>query len=160
MTISTAPYVSGSDTSQAAAESITADLPRLEALVYKLIATSGLQGRTDDELEAATQLAHQTISARRRSLVLKGRVCDSGQRRQTRSGRRATIWILGTAPPATTAPDASPRSNGKAVAGARKRALTEAVGAIAAVRTKLKNFTDQATALACEQAVSKLAEES
>ncbi len=157
MSTDSAPYVAGSDTSQSAAESITSDLGRLEALVYKIIASAGLEGRTDDELEVATQLAHQTISARRRTLVLKGRVCDSGHRRRTRSGRKAVVWMLGLDPnPASIA--ISPCSTGKAVAQARKRALEDAVAAIAAKRASYKSFTDQAAALDCEQAVHQLLE--
>lgn len=90
----TAPYVVGSDTSKAAAESIVPELPRLEALVYAFILNSGTDGATSDEIEYGMQMAHQTISARVRGLVLKGRVKDSGARRKTRSGRKATVWVV------------------------------------------------------------------
>lgn len=40
-----------------------------------------------------SELSHQTASARVRGLVLRGRVKDSGKRRDTRSGRKATVWI-------------------------------------------------------------------
>lgn len=88
------PYVVGSDTSKAAAESIVPQLPRLELLVYTFILNSGTDGATTDEIEYGTQLAHQTASARVRGLVLKGRIRDSGMRRNTRSGRKAAVWVV------------------------------------------------------------------
>lgn len=88
------PYVRGSDTSYAAARSIAPELPRLEGVVLDCIRKSGEHGRTDDEVETITKLSHQCASARRRGLVLKDRVVDSGRRRVTRSGRKATVWVV------------------------------------------------------------------
>lgn len=157
MATDTAPYVSGSDTSRAAADSLTDDLGRLEALVYKLIGSSGLQGRTDDELEVSTQLAHQTISARRRTLVLKGHVCDSGHRRRTRSGRQAVVWILGTDPTLADKPLAErPHSDGQAVVKARRLALEEAATACHERAKHHTGYTDKAEALGCEHAIRQL----
>jgi len=51
-------------------------------------------GATDDEIEAALGLKHQTASAARRGLVIAGLVRDSGQVRNTRSGRKATVWVV------------------------------------------------------------------
>ena len=91
-----APYVKGSDTSREAAQSLPEPaLARLEARVMGLIALAGPFGRTDDELEVETGLSHQTVSARRRGLVQKRLVVYNGLRRVTRSGRKATVWILG-----------------------------------------------------------------
>ena len=87
-----APYVRGSDTSKAAADSMQPHLGNLEARVLSVI-RSGPDGRTDDEVEVITELSHQSASARRRGLVLKGLVKDSGTRRKTRSGRTAVVWI-------------------------------------------------------------------
>jgi len=87
------PFVRGSDTSEAAA--IRLDPESLEAAVFAAIARSS-NGCTDDEIEVMLQLSHQTTSARRRTLVLKHRVRDSGLRRQTRSGRQAVVWVAGT----------------------------------------------------------------
>ncbi len=82
------------ETSKAAAESLDDDeLNRLEQLVYDTIAASK-DGCTDDEIEVATSLTHQCASARRRGLVLKNRVMDSGRRRATRSGRKAAVWVV------------------------------------------------------------------
>ncbi len=90
------PYVVGSDTSKEAAQSIAKDLPRLESLVYGFIHRAGNVGRTTDEIEVLSDLVHQTASARVRGLVLKGRIRDSGMRRDTRSGRKATVWVVVT----------------------------------------------------------------
>ncbi len=87
------PYVTGSDTSRAAAESIEPDLGRLLHLVLTQIRACGSNGATDDELEVTLGLPHQTVSARRRDLVLRDYVVDSGYRRTTRSGRGATVWV-------------------------------------------------------------------
>lgn len=95
------PAVASSDTSVAAATSMIPDLARLEGIVLACIVTSPT-GLTDDELEVHTKLSHQTVSARRRTLVLKGLVEDSGERRSNRSGRKATIWVVakeGASPP-------------------------------------------------------------
>ncbi len=57
-------------------------------------------GMTDDELEVATGLRHQTVSARRRGLVQDGwvepRLDEAGQtmKRRTRSGNFAIVWTL------------------------------------------------------------------
>lgn len=93
----TAPYVPGSDTSQAAAESIAPHLSRLQDRLLGLIRDRG--GATVDELIVATGLVHQTVGPRVRELFLKGRVRDSGQRRPTRRGRKATVWIVGEVVP-------------------------------------------------------------
>jgi len=83
-----APYVRGSDTSEAAALEIAHDLPRLEQVVMSY---SG--GLTADEVEVRTSLPHQTVSARIRGLVLRGLLEDSGERCLTRSGRKAAVWV-------------------------------------------------------------------
>lgn len=84
-----APF-SNASTSQAAALEIREHLPRLERMVLERIAWWG--PLCDHELEAALRMAHQTVSARRRGLVLRGLVEDSGIRRKTASGRNAIAW--------------------------------------------------------------------
>lgn len=91
-----APYVAGSATSEAAAASVVKALGRLELRVLTKIQDQGLFGATDDELEQLTGLSHQTASARRRTLVLRGQIKDSGVTRTTRSGRQAVVWVIGT----------------------------------------------------------------
>ena len=77
-------------TSLEAARAIEPHLERLEAVVLDAIRTGG--GLCDHEVEAVTGLRHQTASARRRALVLRGLVRDSGRTRRTDSGRRAIVW--------------------------------------------------------------------
>lgn len=91
----TAPYQKNSDTSFAAAVSMEDQLAGLEALVFRLVQEAGETGLTNDELVVATGLPIQTVCARRRSLVLKGRLIDSGQRRKTKQGRYAAVHIVG-----------------------------------------------------------------
>jgi hypothetical protein len=87
------PHVRHSDTSIAAAASQLGTANSKRAVVYRLIRQSGATGRTDDELEQETGWRHQTVSARRRELVLKKLVEDSGNRRNTTSGRKAVVWV-------------------------------------------------------------------
>jgi len=88
-----APFVQGSDTSQAAAESIAADAGQLREYVFSLIFESQAGGKTCDEIEAISNMRHQTASARVRELALANRIIDSGRRRATRSGRLAIVWV-------------------------------------------------------------------
>jgi DNA-binding Lrp family transcriptional regulator len=55
------------------------------------------KGATCDEVEAALSLSHQTASARIRGLFQDGSIQDSGLRRNTRTGRKATVWEAATA---------------------------------------------------------------
>lgn len=83
------------DTSERAAQSLNGSkLNRLEAEVFNFIKKRGLKGATDDEVERHLLMRHQTASARRRTLVLKGRVVETGRERRTRSGRWATVWVI------------------------------------------------------------------
>lgn len=88
-----APY-SDAQTSLLAALEIEPHLGRLEAEVLAAIRSAGPRGLCDHEIEAATGLLHQTASARRRGLVLRGAVTDSGARRPTPSGRLAKVWVV------------------------------------------------------------------
>lgn len=90
---STAPYVPSSATSKAAAKAVAPALNRLETEVYSAILASGSVGMTDDDIEVRTGLTHQSASARRRTLVLRGSVEDSGRTRTTRHGRPASVWV-------------------------------------------------------------------
>ena len=91
--VSLAPH-SDMDTSLAAARAIVPDLARLEAVVMACIAASGPVGTADHEGEYRTGLMPQTYTPRRRALVLKGLVTDSGLRRPTASGRSAVVWVV------------------------------------------------------------------
>ena len=83
----------GSDTSKQAAESVAISAASMRGRVLAFIA-SRPQGVTDDEVELALSMRHQTASARRRELVLLGMVKDSDRRRRTSSGRSATVWVM------------------------------------------------------------------
>jgi hypothetical protein len=85
------PRVAGSETSAIAAESQEPTLASKQGRVLALIRQAD-RGLTDDDLEVITGWRHQTVSARRRELVLKELVKDTGRRRYTTSGRPATVW--------------------------------------------------------------------
>jgi hypothetical protein len=87
------PFVKGSETSEAAALSKAGTADTDEDRVQAYIRTRGVEGATDDEIEAKLGMLHQNASARRRTLVLRGYVRDSGLRRATRSRRKAVVWI-------------------------------------------------------------------
>lgn len=87
------PYARGSDTSLAAAVSVATDTSRLRRLVLQHIAAQGDEGATCCECEIALRLSHQTCSARVNELKRDGRILDSGKRRPTVSGRKATVWV-------------------------------------------------------------------
>jgi hypothetical protein len=82
-------HVTSSKTSREAAISMLPNVGTKRRVIYDLLASAP---STDDELEAATGWRHQTVSARRRELVMLGLVVDSGKRRETSSGRAATVW--------------------------------------------------------------------
>ena len=86
-------FVPNSDTSKEAAKSIEKKAPTLRQQVHEFLKKRGSLGATDYEAEQYLKLSHQTASARRRELVLKGLAKDSGARRLTGSGRKATVWI-------------------------------------------------------------------
>lgn len=79
------------ETSRSAASSMVESSKAIRADVLREIRTCG--GLTDDELERVLHRRHQTVSARRRELVLLGLVKDSETRRKTSSGRSAVVWV-------------------------------------------------------------------
>lgn len=87
------PYEQSSETSRQAAESIADSVTELARRVLNYITMRGDTGATNDEIEVALDMAHQTASARTRELVLKSRVRASGLRRRTRSGCEAAVWV-------------------------------------------------------------------
>lgn len=91
------PPHSNPTTSHDAAVQIKPEAATLRARVLDVITKAGDTGATDDEIEQVTGLVHQTASARRRELALGSKIVDSGQRRPTRSGRKAIVWIVAAA---------------------------------------------------------------
>jgi hypothetical protein len=61
--------------------------------VAQALHEAGVKGATDEELEDILGMKHQTVSARRRDLVISGLAAQSGRRRYTRSGATAQVWI-------------------------------------------------------------------
>jgi DNA-binding Lrp family transcriptional regulator len=92
--LSWVPYVKGSDTSRAAAESMVPHVSAIEASVLAFVKRAGRMGTTCDEIEDRMKLAHQTASARIKGLADKGLIRDSGARRKTRSGRAARVYVV------------------------------------------------------------------
>lgn len=87
----TAPSVSGSATSRAAADEITPHLGRLQKLVLNVLAQA-VEGLTDEEIQLALGMDGSTERPRRVWLTQKGFVEDSGNKKRTRSGRLAVVW--------------------------------------------------------------------
>lgn len=88
------PSVRGSDTSEAAAESVRKPSARIRQSVFEVVEAAGLRGVTCDGVEEKLDGRHQTISARVRELVQLGQIRDSGRRRKTRSGRTARVYVV------------------------------------------------------------------
>lgn len=82
-----------SDTSAAAAISVARDAPRLRELVLFTVRAAGERGMTCDEIELHLDMRHQTISARVNELRNGEWIRDSGERRVTRSNRKAVVWV-------------------------------------------------------------------
>lgn len=89
------PHEDSQDTSAIAAVLAMPNVSKLQRKVLAHIAARKWHGATDDELEVALKLSHQTVSARRRELVMKGLLRNSGRTRRTRRDRLAVVWELG-----------------------------------------------------------------
>ncbi len=79
-------------TAEAAAQSVTPELPRLENVVLDALKQRGERGATTNELASLTGMSLVTVSPRIRPLVRKNLVEDSGERRAGASGRKSTVW--------------------------------------------------------------------
>lgn len=114
-------HVRGSDTSTATAASLNSRaLAQLQQKVFDFIRRKERFGATDEEIRIAflkatlsplvgetidanllqiiTELAvstnrHQSLTARRRELVLGRRIVDSGRRRKTLANKPAVVWV-------------------------------------------------------------------
>lgn len=80
----------GPETSKAAARSKRKSAPSEARRIWTMIREAG--GLTCDEIEERTAMLHQTTSARIRGMVKSGYLKASGQKRFTRSGRKAIVW--------------------------------------------------------------------
>lgn len=88
----TAPFVKGSETSKDAAERIAPALGYLQQVVLDTL-SAVRPGLTTDEIEVRTGLRHQTASARVRELAQRGYIEATGEKRPTRSGRAAAVYV-------------------------------------------------------------------
>jgi hypothetical protein len=86
-------YQRHSDTSVHAALSVEPNANTLRAEVYSFIVRSGPHGATDEEICEALHMGGSTERPRRVELMDGGFVRDSTNRRNTRSGRYAVVWI-------------------------------------------------------------------
>jgi len=84
---------SGSDTSREAATRMVPAATAQAARVFHFIAERGKEGATDHEVQAALNMTGDSERPRRWSLHRAGLICDSGQRRQSPTGRKAIVWI-------------------------------------------------------------------
>lgn len=118
------PFNRGSLTSELAAISKEATREVDEQRVMRALRAAGDAGLMDDDLEVWLGMTHQSVSARRNGLVRKGLVCDSGRTRQTRSRRKAVVWIVGKSEDLSfgPTPERTPRRPTK---GVLLRAVTE-----------------------------------
>jgi uncharacterized protein (UPF0128 family) len=57
------------------------------------VRSTGMYGSTDKEGEHALSINHESYSGGRRTLVRKGYVKDSGEKRLTPSGNPAIVWV-------------------------------------------------------------------
>lgn len=92
----TDPYIRSSETSRQAAKAIEPHLSKQEALVMMCLMSAYAfenNGLTDEQIQGWTGLEASSARPRRVALCEKGKIKDSGERRNTRSGRPAVIWI-------------------------------------------------------------------
>lgn len=89
-----APPHNRTDTSEVAAEQAAPKVSARMQTVLSLLKTRGPGGLTIDELSMITGLLVQSVCPVVNSLVKLGQVKDSGERRPTRSGSPAKVWIV------------------------------------------------------------------
>ena len=80
-------------TSDVAAARIALHTPKQRERIYQAIHAAGEHGLTDDEGEEQLGIIPQSYTPRRRELLVMGVVRDSGNRRMTRNGRSAAVWV-------------------------------------------------------------------
>lgn len=89
------PYVGGSATSRAAAESQTdAKKETDRARITRVLTAEELNGATCDEVSAREHRNHQTISARFRDMRDDGLILRTTQKRKTRNNVPADVHVL------------------------------------------------------------------
>ena len=86
------PAQQHSQTSIAAARSIADRVNRLQAEILAFLRERP-DGATDDDMQAELGMQGSTQRPRRIELVAKGLVQAAPERRKTKSGRLATVWV-------------------------------------------------------------------
>jgi len=86
------PYQPGSVTSKDAADSVRSEVLTQRGRVYAWLLFAGSRGGTDEEIATALDMNPSSVRPRRIELVAECRVFDSGKTRDTKSGRKATVW--------------------------------------------------------------------
>lgn len=81
------------DTSAAMAAKALPKTGTLRATIYGLIDRAGDNGYTCDEMELKLGRSHQSVSATFNSLKRDEWIIDGGQRRPTRYGNLAIVWV-------------------------------------------------------------------
>lgn len=89
----TAAYHGDNPESVAAWDSIADSAETLRRQVVDHIDSCGGHGATSDETEAALDLSHQTCSARFTEAKKYNQITPSGEKRMTRSGRWAAVYV-------------------------------------------------------------------
>lgn len=84
----------GNAESTEAHRSIVTSKATLRRRVIAYVAGLGDAGATSDEIEVALGLPHQTVSARITEAKAGGELVKSGDRRPTRSGRKAAVLVV------------------------------------------------------------------
>lgn len=87
------PPSNGVQTSDEAAAAIEPVAQRQRDILYAYVCDQYMLGTTNQEAEEALGMPAQTVSPRMGELRKEGLVVDSGEKRRTRSGRRAIVWI-------------------------------------------------------------------
>lgn len=104
------PFESSSDTSREAAFNARHFRDTLREQVYQRFKLEQRDGRIDDELELDLGRSHQSISARRRELVLMGMVAKAGFKRRTRHGVRADVYVIAELAPKPPPEESEPEA--------------------------------------------------
>lgn len=83
------------DTSKASAKAIekTKHRSKHREAIYRLIKARAETGATCDEVEESLQIRHQTASCFIRFLTQDGLLYGTTERRLTRAGRKAIVWM-------------------------------------------------------------------
>jgi hypothetical protein len=81
------------DTSQEAADLIKEKAPKLRERVYQYIRSKGAKGATADEVQVDLNLTHQTGAPRVTELARMGRIVRTDEKRKTRYGRNAGVYV-------------------------------------------------------------------